>query len=874
MPRWSRAVPFLLALAGCASALQAPAPSPEPDPRMQPGISRELADRRSATLSDVRYDLALDLTGTDTVPGTLTLSFERAPEAGDLVVDFRGLALDSVAANGSPVPDFVWEDGHIRVPERHLRAGANRLRFRFASAMGAAGASTIRFEEASDGATYLYTLLVPADANQLFPSFDQPDLKGVFRVELLAPEGWRVLANGPLADTTRVPEGVRWSFRETKPISTYLAAFAAGPWRVWESAPPGERPITLYARSSRAGDVDADTLIRINRDALRWLERYFAMEYPFAKYDLLLAPAFPFGGMEHPGAVFYNENRFIFREEPTLNERLGRTGTIYHEVAHQWFGDLVTMEWFDDLWLKEGFSTYMAAKMQDELQPGTGAWKTFYLRNKPLAYEVDATSGTTPVWQQLPNLDLAKSNYGPIVYNKAPAILKQLEFLVGEDDFRRGVQLFLRRHAYGNATWRELLAALEEASGISLDAFGEQYILRAGMPRIETLLDTEAGRVRLLRLVQRPARELPDDPGGWWPGQVRVRLGYTDRPDTVLPVEFAGDTTTVAAAEGLPVPDFVYPNDGDFGYGLFLLDRRSTGYLRQHVGEIGDPLLRAQVWGSLWDGVREAQLPPAEFVRLALRELPEEDDEQIAGFLLGRAGTALEQFVDSASLTRLVPRWERMLLERTEDEGLPYGLRKASLDALIASASSPEMRRVLREFLSGKRSFAGDALKQPSRWAAVTTLLALGDPAADSLYRTEQARDTTPEAERLAFVAGAAIPTAANKAAYFARYLDDPDLNEDWVTASLGAFNHPVHRELSLPFLRPALERLEWIRENRRIFFLPSWINAFVGGQRSPEALATVDAFLEENPDLPPDLRRKVLQARDDLERTVRIRER
>ena len=234
-------------------------------------------------------------------------------------------------------------------------------------------------------------------------------------------------------------------------------AFAAGPWATWESAPAGRRAITLYARRARAAEVDADSLIGANRDALEWLEEYFGIPYPFAKLDMLLAPAFPFGGMEHPGAIFYNESRFVFREPPTWSDRLGRDATIYHEVAHQWFGDLVTMRWFDDLWLKEGFSTYVAARMQDELDPGSEAWKTFYLRNKPLAYATDQTSGTTPVWQELPNLDLAKSNYGPIVYNKAPAILKQLNHLVGEEAFRAGLGDLLREHAYANMTWRDLL---------------------------------------------------------------------------------------------------------------------------------------------------------------------------------------------------------------------------------------------------------------------------------------------------------------------------------------------------------------------------------------------------------------------------------
>ncbi|MBV9774727.1 MAG: ERAP1-like C-terminal domain-containing protein [Gemmatimonadetes bacterium] len=841
---------------------------------MQPGVARELARVRAATLSGVSYDLSLDVTRRDTAVGAVAIGFDRRADAGDLVLDFRGPELRSLAVNGVPVTDHVWSRGHVLIPARHLRAGRNRVEARFTARIAQAGAPVIRVDDARDGATYLYTLLVPSDANALFPAFDQPDLKARFRVEIVASAGWKVLANGPLAGREAAPGGTRWRFAATEPISTYLAAFAAGPWTTREPRPGEGRPITLYARASRRGEVDADTLVRIDRDAVGWLERYFGVPFPFAKFDMLLAPAFPFGGMEHVGAVFYNENSFVFREPPTLNERLGRKATIYHEVAHQWFGDLVTMRWFDDLWLKEGFATYMAAKMQDELDPGSEAWKTFYLRNKPLAYGVDATAGTTPVWQELDNLDQAKSNYGPIVYNKAPAILKQLNYLVGEDAFRRGLGIFLRRHAYGNVTWQELLSALEEASGQSLKAFGEQYILRAGMPVVETELAEEGGRVRRLALTQHPARDLPGDPGGWWPGRVRVRLAYHDRPDTVLDVAFAGPATEVAAAAGLPAPDYVWANQGDYGYGLFLLDPRSAGYVLLHVGETRDGLERAMLWGALWDLVREARLSPAEYLAVSLRELPREQDEQIAATLLGRASTALTRYLRDDQAAALLPAWERLLLARSGDASLPYGLRKASLDAFLGLARTPEARAALREYLAGTRRFDGQPLRQPSRWAAVQQLVSLGDPAADSLLRAETARDTTAEGARRAFVAGAARPTAEAKAEYFRRYLDDPTLNEEWVTASLGAFNDPAQAALVLPYLRSSLEKLEWIRDNRRIFFLPRWVETFVRGQTDAAGLAAVDAFLAEHPQLPADLRRKVLQSRDELERTVRIRER
>ncbi|HEU0302303.1 MAG TPA: M1 family aminopeptidase [Longimicrobium sp.] len=869
---------FLLAAAAVmarvsSAAAQAP-PAPAMDELMRPGVSLELARHRAATLSGVRYYLELDVTAQDSAPGHVVVTVRRAAGAGDLVLDFRGPTLGAVVANGEVVADGEWKNGHLRIPARYLREGENRVSAAFTARIAPAGASIIRFNDATDGGTYLYTLLVPADANQLFPSFDQPDLKARFAFRITAPDGWEVLANGPALRVEPLDGAARWSFGETVPISTYLAAFAAGPWRVWRPD-SGRRfggRFNLYARASRGGEVDADTLIAINRRALEWLERYFQVDYPFDNFAMLLAPAFPFGGMEHVGAIFYNENQFIFREPPTLSQQIGRKSTIYHEVAHQWFGDLVTMEWFDDLWLKEGFSTYVAARMQDQLDPGTEAWKTFYLRNKPLAYATDQTSGTTPVWQDLPNLDLAKSNYGPIVYNKAPAILKQLEFMVGDSAFRAGLTLFLTRHAYGNATWRDLLAALQETSGMDLEVFGQQYILRAGMPVVETALQVRDGRIAGLALRQRPARAMPGDPGGFWPIHTLVRLSYRDRDDVVLRVSGAQEVMEVREARGLPAPDYAWSNEGDHAYGLFLLDERSREFVAEHVGQEEDGLRRAMLWGALWDEVREARMDPARFARIVMRELPGERDEQIAGLNMGRAWTAISTYAARDASDPLYAEWERLLLARSADASLGYGARKAALDMLVATARTEAGRAVLREYLAGARTFDGGAVKQPTRWSIVERLIALGEADPDAMIAAETARDSTPDAGRRAYIAGAAIPAADVKARYFGRFLDDPALNEEWVTAASGNFNAPPHAALTLQYLRPSLDRLEWIRDNRRIFFLPRWIGAFIGGHASPEALAIVDRFLAETPELPIDIRRKVLQSRDELERTVRIR--
>jgi aminopeptidase N len=836
---------------------------------MQPGVSLELARHRAATLRDVRYGIELDLTGRDTAPGSVVVELERTGDAGDLILDFRGAGVGRVVANGVTA-EAEWRNGHLRIPEGWLRPGANVLHIAFQTPIAPSGASIIRFADPADGAEYLYTLLVPADASQLFPSLDQPDLKARIGMVLVTPGDWDVVAN--TAGTVVRQNGTAlWSFPPTEPISTYLAAFAAGPWRSW-GAGDGEPGMRLFARRSLADQVDADTLIEMNRRSVAWLEAYFGVPYPFGKLDLVLAPAFPFGGMEHVGAIFYNENQFVFREPPTTAQRLGRASTVFHEVAHQWFGDLVTMTWFDDLWLKEGFATFMAARMQAELDPTADAWLAFHLRNKPSAYAVDGTSGTTPVWQELPNLDLAKSNYGPIVYNKAPAILKQLEFLVGEERFRAGVALFLRRHAFANATWQDLLRAVEEASGASLRGFGEAYILRPGMPRVEAALTLDGDTVRSLELRQRPARPSVSGEDAWWPARVLVRLGYADRDDVVLPVELDGPVTAVTAAAGLPAPAWVWANDGDHGYGLFVLDARSAAWVAEHVGSEPDPLRRAMLWGALWDEVREGRMDPSAFAAAAMRDVVAEEDDQIAAIVLGRAAAALSVYQAPERAAPLLGRWEQLLASRATDGALPYPSRKAALDLLVNTATTPDGIRRLRALLDGSTRFDGAEVRQPTRWSIVERLVVLGEPDGAALIEAESARDDTPDRDRRRFVATAGLPDAAAKRDHFARMLDDPSLNEDWATASLGAFNAPTQAEATLPHLRPALERLEWIRDHRRIFFLPRWVASFVGSHHSPEALRIVDAWLAAHPTLAPDLRLKVLQQRDELERTVRLR--
>ena len=861
-------MPFTIAAALFALAASTPRAGTN-DSLMGTGVSRALATARATQIRDVRYALALDVTARDSARGTVTARF-RLTRPGDVILDFRGQRLGSVEVNGRRVNEPDFNGAHLRIGASLVAPGENVVTIAFVAKIAAAGASIIRYRDATDGAEYLYTLLVPADANQLFPCFDQPDLKAKVSLRLTAPNGWSVLANGPETNTGAAADGrgSEHEFAETEPISTYLVAFAAGPWTKVTSA-ESKRPITMYVRKSRAKEAEGDSIIIANDVAARWLEGYFARPFPFRKLDVLLAPAFPFGGMEHPGAIFYNEDRFIFRERPTLTQRLGRTATIYHEVAHQWFGDLVTLRWFDDLWLKEGFATYMAAKMQAALDTSSGVWKTFYLRNKPAAYAVDDTRGTTPVWQSLANLDQAKSNYGAIVYNKAPSVLKQLDYLVGPDAFQRGVRRFLTAHAYANATWRDLLAAIGAESGRSLDGWGKQYILRPGMPVIDQAVTVgRDGKTRLL-LRQRPAQDLSGK--GAWPIRTNVIIGQADGSVVRLPVTLAAESTVVALPRGAGSPTFVFANADDYAYALVLPDERTVAWLDQNISGVKDSFLRAMLWGALWDLVREARLDPARFAALALRELPTEPDEQIVSGVLGRVGRAVVAYLPAARRDSSLASVERVLRRGFADPQQPYGIRKPYLDTYIRVAGTPASLAHLDALLDSAEA-AGAPLRAPTRWAIVTALVERGAPTAARRLEQEARTDSGSEGKRRAFVARAAVPNADTKRDYFQRYFADEALNEDWVTASLEGFNSVRQSELTRPYLIPALDSLRWIQTNRRIFFLGTWLSSFLEGQTSAESLVSVDRFLQEHPALPRDLREKVLQAEDELTRTVRIR--
>ena len=843
------------------------------------GIPRDLARFRAQQLKDVRYRLEFTIMPkAEFVTGHEELRFvQNADDRGILPqwLDFREGSVSSLTVNGQPTSTEI-QNGHIELPAKLLKLDENIVVIDFKAPVAPAGKAITRFEDKDDGSEYIYTLFVPMDADMAFPCFDQPDLKAKFKLDVTVPGDWTVIANSPTwapIEHTAMKLGTsgfdiqRVSFIETRPISTYLFAFAAGPFRRVnpETNLPG-----LYVRKSKfeKAQAEAAAVQQITADGIKYLSDYFAQPFPFPKYDMVMIPGFAYGGMEHAGATFLREESILFRTAPTHSDRLNRDILLLHELTHQWFGDLVTMRWFDDLWLKEGFAQYMAYHALNSLKPDENVWKRFYQAIKPAAYAIDSTQGTTPIYQDIPNLKDAKSAYGAIVYSKAPGVIKQLAFVVGENQFRNGLRLYLKEHAYANAEWSDLVKALERVSKKPLGPWADAWIKRRGMPQVDVTWSCGAKNDLT---VSRIAVEQKDalDEGGLWPIATKVLVNY-GKTETQTRIEWKTAKTEFITGKGGECPRYVFANYQDEAYGRFLLDPVSRKAVMAELGSMNDVFERTLLWGSLWDSVREAEMDPREYIDLALRDLPTEKDESLAQSIIGRTIGALHRYVSPEVRTQLAPKMEALATDQML-HSTSQDMRITWFRAFRGVAETDKARGELKDMLTGKLTVPGVELRPLDRWNIVESLVAQNDSDATAVLAEEEKRDPSGDGKKYAYMAAAARPDAETKKHYFDEYLHDAARPEDWIEISLGSFNWWNQSDLTLPYLGPALDALPQVKRERKIFFMLAWLNAFIGGQQSAAAQKQVHDFLKTAA-LDKDLRLKILEVVDELDRTVKIR--
>ena len=821
-----------------------------------PGIPLTLAEERARRVSELRYDLRFSIPVEQGLPvtGRVTISFALKDASRPLAVDFappRGVR--SMRIDGRTVTPATVTD-HILLPPGDLREGRNELLIEFA----AGDAALNRNPE------FLYTLFVPARAHLTFPCFDQPDLKARWTLGLEVPAGWQAIANGAETARREADGRVHLDFAETEPLSTYLFAFAAGRFSI-ETAERGGRTFRMLHRETDATKVaqNRDAVFDLHASALGWLERYTGIPYPWGKFDFLLVPSFQFGGMEHAGAIFYNASSLLLDPSATQNQKLGRASLIAHETAHMWFGDLVTMRWFNDVWMKEVFANFMAAKIVNPSFPEINHELRFLLAHYPSAYEIDRTPGTNAIRQPLDNLNEAGSLYGAIIYQKAPIVMRQLEGILGEDIFREGLQEYLRAHRFGNATWPDLITVLDARTPEDLSAWSRAWVEEAGRPIVATQLRVDDGRITSLAFVQR-------DPltrrGLVWNQRLQVTLGLPDGLRT-LPVRIAEGRVDVPGARGLPAPHFVLPSGGGVGYGGFELDAASLTYLIAHLPEIDDPLTRGAAWITLWEQMLDRRTSASSVVDLALRALPRETDEQNVQRVLGYARQAYWNFLPAPDRDGVAIRLELVLkagLAAAPTPSLKSAWFSALRDIARTEATVAWLERVWRK----TESVPGLTLAEPDYITLALELAVREPPAWKEILDEQLARIENPDRKaRFAYVRPALSADQGVRDSFFDRLREVAfRQREAWVLEGLSYLHHPLRAASSEKYIPESLALLREIQRTGDIFFPKRWMDTTLGGHSSATAARTVARFLAELPeDYPDRLRRVILSSSDNV---------
>jgi aminopeptidase N len=827
------------------------------------GVSESLARDRAARVSAVRYDLAFTIPAAKSEPVSAreVVRFALSDASTPLVLDFapnRAGFLKKTEVNGAETP-VRQVNGHLIAPAAALRRGENAISLEF----NAGDASLNRADD------FLYTVFVPARAHEAFPCFDQPDLKARWSLALDVPDGWQLVGNGAELERQTQDGRTRVRFAQTAPIATYLFAFAAGKFNV-EQAERHGRTFRMFHRETDAAKVarNRDAIFDLHAAALNWLEDYTAIAYPFGKFDFFLVPAFQFGGMEHPGAIFYNANGLMLDESATQEQLLGRASVIAHETAHMWFGDLVTMKWFNDVWMKEVFANFMAAKIVNPSFPSINHDLRFLLDYYPTAYGVDRTAGTNEIRQPLANLNDAGTLYGAIIYQKAPIVMRQLESLTGPAAFRDGLREYLKMYSYGNATWPDLIAILGGHTGEDLAAFSRAWVEERGRPIIRQEAKFSGGKITHLSFTQ---QDPYPDRGLVWNQHIKVAAGA--QKVTTIPVALSAARVDVPTARGVDAK-FVLANGAGIAYGDIHLDSASLSWLTANISSVGDELTRGSAWVTLWEAVLDGEVKPDAFLETALKSLPLEKNELITTRILSYTREDYWRYTAEDARLRLAPRLEATL--------------RAGLDAAPTQTSKSVWFSALRDVAQTKPTLGwltrvwrhdeavpGLTLSETDDIRLAEELAVRGVDDAPKMLDEQYARTKNPDRKaQFAFVRPALSGDPAERDRWFAALADVANRRrEPWVVEGLRYLHHPLRESSAEKYIEPSLLMLREIQRTGDIFFPKRWMDATLGGHRTPSAAAIVRAYVDAlPPNYPQPLRRVILSSADDLFRAAGIR--
>ncbi|WP_204081261.1 aminopeptidase N [Mycobacterium riyadhense] len=852
-----------------------------------PNLTRDQAVERAALVTVDSYQISLDVTDGNGAPGehtfrsTTTVVFEALAGA-DTVIDIAADAIRSASLNGHDL-DVSGYDESIGIPLRGL-ASRNVVIVDADCRYSNTGEGLHRFVDPVDGETYLYSQFETADAKRMFACFDQPDLKATFDVRVTAPKHWKVISNGA---TTNVANGVH-TFATTPRMSTYLVALIAGPYAAWNDTyrdEHGEIPLGIYCRASLAEHMDADRLFTETKQGFGFYHKHFGLPYAFGKYDQLFVPEFNAGAMENAGAVTFLED-YVFRSKVTRASYERRAETVLHEMAHMWFGDLVTMSWWDDLWLNESFATFASVLCQSEATEYTQAWTTFATVEKSWAYRQDQLPSTHPIAADIPDLAAVEVNFDGITYAKGASVLKQLVAYVGLEHFLAGLRDYFRAHAFGNATFDDLLAALEKASGRDLSNWGQQWLKTTGLNTLRPDFDVDAdGKFTRFAVTQSGAA-----PGAGETRVHRVAVGIYDEDVSGgtgklvrvhrEELDLDGARAEVPALVGVSRGKLILVNDDDLTYCSLRLDAQSLQTALERIADIAEPLPRSLAWSAAWEMTREAELRARDFVSLVTVGVHAETEVGVLQRLLLQAQTALGSYAEPGwAGEHGWPQFADRLLElaRAAQPGSDYQL--AYINALCSSVLPPRHVETLASLLDAdpaELGLAGLTVDTDLRWRIVTALATAGAIDADGpespRIDAEVERDPTAAGKRYAAQASAARPQLDVKDKAFTTVVEDDTLANAVGRAMIAGIAAPGQGELLKPFTARYFEAIPgvWARRSSEVAqsvvigLYPYW-------DITEEGIAAADEFLTA-PEVPPALRRLVLEGQAAVKRSLRAR--
>ncbi|WP_448613627.1 aminopeptidase N [Modestobacter sp. URMC 112] len=840
-----------------------------------PNLTRDDAAARAALLAVQSYDLFLDVTdghghpGEETFRTVTTIRFDARTPGAETFVDLVAQRVRSATLNGTELDVSGYTEEHgLVLPDL---AEHNELVVDADFCYSRTGEGLHRFVDPEDGQVYLYSHFEPAEAKRMFTCFDQPDLKATFTVHVAAPFDWQVISNTGDRTLEAGDAGAQLvHFPPTKRLSTYLVALVAGPYAKVTDLHDGI-PLGIYCRASLAQHLDPDEIFAVTKAGFDFYHRVFDYPYPFDKYDQLFVPEFNAGAMENAGAVTFLED-YVFRSKTSRARYERRAETILHELAHMWFGDLVTMRWWDDLWLNESFATYISTLCQAEATEYTTAWTTFANTEKSWAYAQDQLPSTHPIAADMVDVAAVEVNFDGITYAKGASVLKQLVAYVGRDEFLAGIRRYFRKHEYGNTTLADLLGPLSDATGRDLSEWSQQWLQTSQVNTLRPVytLDGE-GRYNDFAILQTAVPEHPvlrDH---------RLAVGlYTAGPDGLtrthrVELDVAGPQTEVSELIGHPAADLVLVNDDDLTYAKLRLDDRSLATLRSGIGALPDSLPRALCWSAAWDMTRDGELAARDWVQLVLAGVDAESEISVVQSLLARVQAALASYAD--------PRWAPTGWTLLADKSLAaLHAAEPGSDAqlqwsrtLAAAARSDEHVAALRGLLDGSLTVEGLAVDADARWAFLNGLVAIG-AAGDAEIDAEAARDATATGVRRAATARALRPTAESKAETWERAFTDETIANAVHEAMVAGFWHPAQTELTAPYVERYFADIAAMWERRPGEIAKNAVEYLFPKIVEPRTLEAADAWLADD-SAPAPLRRLVSEGRDGVARALRARE-